>query len=776
MSDGQVKIDVIVESKEAQRDLNKVEQTTDKTAKTVQRSMNNAAASTIKWGSALRMLRMAIPGLGIASIAVSIAGFITGQEKAKEAAEIHAKALRGLSEEMKTTAELAVVVSKNIQHMSEVQIAYAADRLGQEAASLKNDLNAILIDLSKWSLGSTGEFSQPAQELYDLINNLKAGKIELAEFQKELARIKNTFGDVLDIDTLKRFEDIATKMNESRIATELMDDRVKFLNGSLSASEFITRAAAAANDEFAMAIDKVFNSMQPKTLEDAIKYLQNYTKDTYLAQAEQKNLASATAQTSLALIAQKAALASLSGDYAGAAQGMKLLADFQQKLAQVANGQVGKPGGGGGGISRGLNQTASALQSIKDKIDEINRSEGESLAQRMEREWASMTRNLQSSSKELEELKAKYDQAMLSQAERARVGFDDEIAKQIAEMTGDAASARVLKWKESINEIEKSMLELGYTTDEVAKYQAKFIEAWNKQINTDHMQEQLSFLQELEQMSGQYGLSLQLQNQLIEEQAERYRSILAPEQQHLIDQWQELKTLMSDQSWEAGMTRAAQTFIAEWTNASKVAEKQFDSIIGSVQELGTMAVDAIFGDAEFRLDEFAKNLMKKLLEIAMNQMIANLIGMVFSFNPSGGGVKKGGVFHSGGIVGSGDGGSRMINPAAFIGAPRYHAGGMVGLSSNERAIIAQTGEGIFTAAQMRALAPVSQMQPTQVNLTIENNAPNTKIDQRQQMDSNGNVSLTVTVDEAVANAINNGPATGKALGGSFGSQRRQIHR
>lgn len=56
--------------------------------------------------------------------------------------------------------------------------------------------------------------------------------------------------------------------------------------------------------------------------------------------------------------------------------------------------------------------------------------------------------------------------------------------------------------------------------------------------------------------------------------------------------------------------------------------------------------------------------------------------------------------HGGGMVGS-LGMSRAVNPAAFIGAPRMHGGGLVGLNDNERATVLQVGEEVLTADDPR---------------------------------------------------------------------------
>lgn len=57
------------------------------------------------------------------------------------------------------------------------------------------------------------------------------------------------------------------------------------------------------------------------------------------------------------------------------------------------------------------------------------------------------------------------------------------------------------------------------------------------------------------------------------------------------------------------------------------------------------------------------------------------------------------VKHGGGMAGTGP--IRRVNPLLFMGAPRYHAGGMVGLKSDERPAILQTGEEVLSRGDRR---------------------------------------------------------------------------
>lgn len=59
------------------------------------------------------------------------------------------------------------------------------------------------------------------------------------------------------------------------------------------------------------------------------------------------------------------------------------------------------------------------------------------------------------------------------------------------------------------------------------------------------------------------------------------------------------------------------------------------------------------------------------------------------------------IFHTGGIVGSGQVTGRAVNPAVFAFAPRYHSGGVAGLRPNEVPSILQAGEEVLTADDPR---------------------------------------------------------------------------
>lgn len=129
------------------------------------------------------------------------------------------------------------------------------------------------------------------------------------------------------------------------------------------------------------------------------------------------------------------------------------------------------------------------------------------------------------------------------------------------------------------------------------------------------------------------------------------------------------------------------------------------------------------------LKDAAKSTIDSILSDVINAQVKFLTSSLMGDKASGAASKVGGkgkTFpskHTGGIVGSGMRRGVRASPSAFIGAPKFHTGGIVGvpkLKSNEVPIIAKKKEGVFTEEQMAALAPVgSNMgQPITINAPV----------------------------------------------------------
>ncbi len=119
--------------------------------------------------------------------------------------------------------------------------------------------------------------------------------------------------------------------------------------------------------------------------------------------------------------------------------------------------------------------------------------------------------------------------------------------------------------------------------------------------------------------------------------------------------------------------------------------------------------------------------------------------------------------HTGGIIGASNLVRRSINPAAFVGAPRFHTGGMIrglGLGPGEVPIIAKNGEGVFTPEQMKALggvanSNVSQLNPVSINNEITVNGSGGTPEQNQDLAKKMSRELESTMRQTVIKELRN---------------------
>ncbi|WP_017905310.1 hypothetical protein, partial [Pseudomonas asplenii] len=110
------------------------------------------------------------------------------------------------------------------------------------------------------------------------------------------------------------------------------------------------------------------------------------------------------------------------------------------------------------------------------------------------------------------------------------------------------------------------------------------------------------------------------------------------------------------------------------------------------------ASDAMSEMATSVLADISKIIAKMLIQLAIQQMLS-----AFGYGgASGGGMSSAlsglsaSVNHDGGVIGSGGGRSRTINPLMFTTPLYYHTGGIAGLAADEVPAVLQKGEEVLT--------------------------------------------------------------------------------
>lgn len=156
------------------------------------------------------------------------------------------------------------------------------------------------------------------------------------------------------------------------------------------------------------------------------------------------------------------------------------------------------------------------------------------------------------------------------------------------------------------------------------------------------------------------------------------------------------------------------------------AKNQFGEFaIQAARNIQTTLADFLFDPfkdgLKGMLDSFEQTLRRMAAEALAAQLGKKLFGDIDKGGSLGGIAGKAleflaGVFHDGGVVGAG-GTRRRVPALAFSGAPRFHAGGILGLSADEVPAVLQRGEEVLTRDDPRHRANGGGVV---VNMTINN--------------------------------------------------------
>lgn len=193
--------------------------------------------------------------------------------------------------------------------------------------------------------------------------------------------------------------------------------------------------------------------------------------------------------------------------------------------------------------------------------------------------------------------------------------------------------------------------------------------------------------------------------------------------------------LNSSKSLEDGFKRVFLNIQKDVNDFASLAENAVKNAFSNMETALTTFVTT--GKTSF--SDFANAIISDLTRIIIRQSITqpliNGIGNYFGFATA----------HTGGIVGVDSLATKSASAVSFIGAQRFHSGGIVG---DEVPIIAKRGETIFTKGQMQALGgELNRKTPVNVNVNVHNNASGTKAYATSNQDNDGNVSIDVIIEQ-----------------------------
>jgi hypothetical protein len=149
-----------------------------------------------------------------------------------------------------------------------------------------------------------------------------------------------------------------------------------------------------------------------------------------------------------------------------------------------------------------------------------------------------------------------------------------------------------------------------------------------------------------------------------------------------------------------------------YDKALQQAREQFDPVTRGIKEMSDGLADVtLSGLASARslsdlgdiLDQVATQFLEMTLKMVAYQPLQNAASSFLTsiISP---------VAHTGGVAGE-LAGTRTVSPLAFVGAERFHGGGVPGLGPNELPVIVQPGEEILTRQDPRHIFNLEASRP-----------------------------------------------------------------
>ena len=283
------------------------------------------------------------------------------------------------------------------------------------------------------------------------------------------------------------------------------------------------------------------------------------------------------------------------------------------------------------------NRAAKALAAYDEEIAKLTQSSRELEQVKIEEKLAKIAKDAKLPAAEMEKLRKAMEQEADFKWMQDILSYADPAAAAVAKVDKEyEAFLRNVGYLKKTDPAKYTQLMTKAETEhEKALRKA---ERASKEQN-EHLQEKLSFYKELEEMSGAFGLSLEVQNRLLDEQMEIFRDAEIPE--NLIQTWRQYKDLMNSHDWADGAQRAFLQYRADATDAAKGAEEAFSGLYSGMDSGWKSAWEQMIETSKVSLSSFRSvfvSFLADLMHMAITRPITVQIAGVVSGMLGTGGV------------------------------------------------------------------------------------------------------------------------------------------
>lgn len=673
-------------------------------------------------------------GAALTAAAAGITYVASSVSQSRETVRALAEEYRNLSKEQFKAAQKTGNVNSKLQQKA---ISDAEDKIAQIKLELKDVASAF-----------TGESSAPLTSFFDafkngwrlsadVVSNYRKELIDTEKAESELQKLREK--GIIDEDLYTRAKDsidaISAKLIEVKKAEQELAEAkgIKTIISDADAANASIRDLADAFDTIQnMKLGIVPFDAKNLNLSSALQNMYDFAKSSNAVKEAQKIMGEEVYKTSRAFVVEAIAAQQAKGELDSVERLTKALAILDKGYEQVKNAKVG---GKGTASDSGVSQLKAAkerIEQFREEIARLNRTESKgatNLAKTL-REIVEQGGKAKMLPSAIEDLQKSYKQAF-------QTDLLHNFNKELLSAQNRTEELRKVEIADTVKEWELSFRAAQYGAQEAAEKAAQLKAALEEQVSKENLETQVQFYKELEEMSGQYGLSLEFQNRLLDQQAKLYQGLIPDD---LIEEWKEWKQLQNSREGWDGARRAVQSFYSDATNYGTGFESATSNLLNNLSNTFELTTDGM----KVNWENTMYGMYNDFLNIFMRRVVASIadsgMGWLGSLLNLGGGAATPSVMDN--SISSGWANS-------FIGRNSFAAGGVFSggdLSSYRNSIVSSPtffthdrhisryakGAGLMGEAGPEAVMPLVRTSggnlgvraetgasPQNINITVE---------------------------------------------------------
>lgn len=491
-------------------------------------------------------------------------------------------------------------------------------------------------------------------------------------------------------------------------------------------------------------------------LSSALQNMYDFAKSSNAVKEAQKIMGEEVYKTSRAFVVEAIAAQQAKGELDSVERLTKALAILDKGYEQVKNAKVG---GKGTASDSGVSQLKAAkerIEQFREEIARLNRTESKgatNLAKTL-REIVEQGGKAKMLPSAIDTLKESYRQAF-------QTDLLHNFNKELLSAQNRTEELRKVEIADTVKEWELSFKAAQYSAQEAAEKAAQLKAALEEQVSKENLETQVQFYKELEEMSGQYGLSLEFQNRLLDQQAKLYQGLIPD---NLIEEWKEWKRLQNSREAWAGAYRATQEYFSEATNLASGFENLTTNAFSSMEDgivRFTMTAKLSVKDM---VNSITSDLVRMMARSSLTGPLAGALGSGLSnlfsdwstnikFNNLADSIVAGATPSAHGNILSGAGissySNSIVSEPTLFGFDRltpFARGGIMGEAGPEAVMpLVWTSGGNLG---VRAEGTGKQI----VNVTVINNA-GAQVETNQRQNEDGSFDVEIMIDQMVTRSM-----------------------